>query len=80
MTAVKENGQLYFTFEELDFEGAILDVVRELDAFASLVHQARQSNAQRTISFAEKGYKKLLRVWAYLQNMNDGKPYKEGLF
>jgi len=73
MTAINENGQVFWTFEELDFEGAlqpVLSQVRVLLDFNESLHV--DSKVSRAVQNKIDRY---LKVALYLERLKRGQNY-----
>lgn len=83
MTQINEKGQMYFTFEELDFEGAYSLLRKEIDGNGFVL----DALVEKIISlesgdFKEELYgwydelskqnKKMLMVWKYVRRLKNG--------
>jgi hypothetical protein len=73
MTAVNENGQLYFTFEELDFEGALWDVVSEINSLQDFLDTVNSSHP--LYSSIDKKVVSLQTTAIYLERLKWGYEY-----
>lgn len=71
MTAINENGQVYFTFEELDFEGALDIVLEEVKGLTTFTELMLPLQCPKT----EKKINDLMKVCLYFERLKRGLNY-----
>jgi hypothetical protein len=77
MVAFNEIGQGYFTFEELDFDGALQDVLKRVRVIQDFldVWYKNEIVSSDVIRQSEKNVDKYLKVALYLERLKRGQNY-----
>lgn len=75
MTAVREDGQVYFTFEEVDFEGAAKELSETCMFFLDQWAQADKHGSVKVASIFQKKYWDHIRILRYVNALKEGVRY-----
>ena len=73
MTAINENGQVYWTFEELDFEGALQETLSDLNCLFFMMESETISDSEW--KKLDRRVDRLIQISLYLERLKRGQRY-----